>query len=227
MKIVNSLVVGLACALAVAGTAEAQNQPKKFVRVLTVHAKPDGAQRYEAFVKRVKSAAETNGQKQAVLAYQGTSGGPSDTYKFHMGFDNWAEADEIPTTLEILTKALGQEEGAKLLLEGRASIESMETHVYRLLPELCTKIQAYHPPAPFIHVVRHEVKPETNLEWLHLNARYSSAAEHEPDAPTVMRYVAIEGPGDLYVTVIPYTTGAEQRRVADHPGCAEESLRRS
>ena len=44
MKIAKAVALGLAWALAAAGTASAQ--PKQFVQVTTIHAKPDGAMDY-------------------------------------------------------------------------------------------------------------------------------------------------------------------------------------
>ena len=106
MKIAKSLALGLSCALAAAGSAQAQGQPKQFVQVLTVHAKPEGAVDYEAFVKKVMAAGEKIGQNQRVVTYQVTTGGPGYTYMIATYFDKWAETDGL------LSVARDPEQGA-------------------------------------------------------------------------------------------------------------------
>jgi hypothetical protein len=207
MKIAKVIALGLTCVLAAAGSARAQS---KFVQLLTVHAKPEGALEYEAFVKKVIAAAEKIGQKQRVLVFQVTSGGPGYTYMIVTYFDKWSETDEILSTPEIVMKALGEVEGGKVLRAGRANIESIETAVYRLLPELCTKPKAYDPPPAYLQVIRSHVKPDMAREWERVIGRYKAASEQMPETPTAMRRVSVEGPGSVYVTSSPYTKGADR-----------------
>jgi hypothetical protein len=209
MKLAKFFALGLTCVLA-AGSAQAQSQPKQFVQLLTIHARPEGALDYEAFAKKVMAAADKVGQNQRVLIYQVTSGGPGYTYMVLSYFDKWSETDDLLSTPEILIKALGEVEGAKAIRTGRTSIESTEVAVYRLLPELCTKPKAYDPPPGYLQVIRTEVKPEMTHEWERLIARYKAASEQLPETPTAIRRVAVEGPANVYVTSSPYTKGAER-----------------
>jgi hypothetical protein len=210
MKIAKTLALGVVCALAAAGSAQAQSQPKQFVHVLTVHAKPEGVVDYEAFVKKVMAAADKIGQSQRVVTFQVTSGGPGYTYMIATYFDKWAETDEPFSAPEILIKALGDLEGGKALRAGRATIESTEMAVYRLLPDLCTKPKAYDPPPAYLQAIRTELKPDMVHEWEHVIARYKAAAEQIPETPTAMRRVTVEGPANTYITTSPYTKGADR-----------------
>lgn len=210
MKIGRAFALGLTCVLAAAGAAQAQSQPKQFVQLLTVHAKPEGAVDYEAFVKKVSAAAEKVGQNQRVLTYQVMSGGPGYTYMIATYFDKWAETDGLLSVSEMLNKALGEVEGGRVLRTGRANIESNESAVYRLLPDLSSKPKAYDPPPAYLQVFRTEVKPEMTREFERVIGRYKAASEQMPETPTAIRRVSVEGPGNVYVTSIPYTQGAER-----------------
>ena len=209
MKIAKSLALGLTCVVAAAG-AQAQGQPKQFVQVLTVHAKPEAAVDYEAFVKKVGAAAEKIGQTQRVLTFQVTAGGPGYTYMIATSFDKWAETDDLPSTPEILNKALGELEGGKALRAGRATIESIETAVFRLVPDLSTKPKAYDPPPAYLQLFRTQVKPEMLHEWEHYLGRYKAASEQIAETPTAIRRVSVEGPTNVYLTSSPYAKAAER-----------------
>lgn len=210
MRIAKSLALGLTCALAAAGSAQAQSQPKQFVNILTVHAKPEGAVDYEAFIKKVTAAAEKVGQNQRVVTYQVTSGGPGYTYMIATYFDKWAETDGLLSVPELLMKALGEAEGARALRAGRANIESTESAVYRLVPGLSTKPRAYDPPPAYLRLIRNEVKPEMSSEWERVIGKYKTASEQLPEAPTATRRVSVEGPASVYITSSPYANGAER-----------------
>jgi hypothetical protein len=210
MKIAKSFALGLSCTLAAAGSVRAQGQPKQFVQLLTIHAKPEGALDYEAFARKVMAAAEKIGQNQRVLTFQVTAGGPGYTYMVASYFDKWAETDEFLSTPEILNKALGELEGGRALRAGRANIESTETAVYRLVPDLSTKPKAYDPPPAFLQVMRTAVKPGMAREWERVIGRYKAASEQMAEAPTAIRRVAVEGPANVYVTSNAYTKAAER-----------------
>ncbi len=210
MKIAKSFALGLSCVLATVGAAQAQSQPKQFVQLLTVHATPQGALDYEAFAKKVMAAAEKIGQNQRVLTFQVTTGGPGYTYMIASYFDKWAETDDFLSTPEILNKALGELEGGKALRAGRASIASIETAVFRLLPDLSTKLKAYDPPPAYLQVFRTEVKPDMAREWERVIGRFKAASEQMPEAPTAIRRVAVEGPANIYITSSPYNKAAER-----------------
>jgi hypothetical protein len=210
MKIAKFFALGLTCALAAAGSAQAQGQPKQFVSVLTVHCKPEGAVDYEAFVKKVIAAGDKVGVTQRVVTWQVMAGGPGYTYMIATYFDKWAETDGLPSTVETLNKALGELEGSKTLRAGRSNVESTESAVYRLLPDLSTKPKAYDPPPAYLQMIRTEVKPEMTHEWERVIGRYKAASEQMPEAPTSIRRSSVEGPANTYVTSTAYTTGAER-----------------
>jgi hypothetical protein len=210
MKTAKSFAFGLVFALFAAGTAQAQGQPKQFVQVLTVHAKPEGALEYEAFIKKVLAAGEKADQKQRTLTFQVTLGGPGYTYMIATYFDKWSETDGLLSVPETLIKALGEAEGARALREGRANIESTESAVYRFLPDLSTKPRAYDPPPEYLHMIRTWVKPAMSREWENLIGRYKAAAEQMPESPTAIRRVSVEGPANVYITSSPFTKAAER-----------------
>lgn len=209
MKVVRSLALGLAC-VAAATAAAAQGQPKQFVQVLTVHAKPDAALDFEAYAKKVNAAADKIGYSQRTITFQVTSGGPGYTYMVATYFDKWAETDSALSTPEILMKALGDAEGGRTLRAGRASIASTETAVYRLLPDLSTKPRAFDPPPAYLQVIRNEVKADKARDWEQVIARYKAASEGIAETPTAIRRVSVEGLANVYITSSAYTNGAER-----------------
>ena len=209
MKIVKALAWGTVCMLA-AASAQAQTQPKQFVHVLTIHAKPEGALDYEAFVKKVLAAGDKIGQTQRTVTYQVTAGGPAYTYMVATYFDKWAETDDVLPTPEILMKALGEVEGARALKAGRASIESVESTVYRLVPDFSTKAKVYDPPPAYLQLIRNEVKPGMTREWERVIGRYKAASEAQAETPTAIRRVSVEGKANVYLTSSPYNKAAER-----------------
>jgi hypothetical protein len=101
-------------------------------------------------------------------------------------------------------------EGGKALRAGRANIESIETAVYRLLPDLSTKPRAYDPPPAYLQVIRTQVRPEMAREWERVIGRYKAASEQMQETPSAIRRVSVEGPANVYVTSSPYTKAAER-----------------
>jgi hypothetical protein len=209
MKIAKALALGVVCVLA-AATAQAQAQPKQFVNVLTIHTKPEGALDYEAFVKKVIAAGDKIGQTQRTITYQVTTGGPGYTYMIATYFDKWSETDEILSTPEILFKALGDLEGGRALRAGRVNIESFDTAVYHLVPDLSTKPKVFDPPTAYLQMIRTYVKPEMIQEWEHLIGRYKAASEQVAEAPTAIRRSSVEGPMNVYITSSSYNKAAER-----------------
>jgi hypothetical protein len=209
MKIARSILVST-CVLAAAVAAQAQGQPKAFVQVLTVHTKPEAAVDYEAFIKKVIAAGDKIGQSQRTITYQVVTGGPGYTYMIATYFDKWADVDSMLSTSEILTKALGEIEGPRALRLGRTSIESTESVVYRLLPDLSTKPRAYDPQPEYLQLMRTHVKPESAREWETVIGRYKAAAEQIAEAPTAIRRASVVGPANLYLTSSPFSKYAER-----------------
>jgi hypothetical protein len=209
MKIAKSLALGLTCVLA-AASVQAQGQPKQFVQVTTIHAKPDAAMDYEAFVKKVNAAAEKVGQTNRSVTFQVTTGGPGYTYMVATYFDKWGETDDLMSVPEILNKALGELEGPRALRTGRQSIESVDTAVFRLIPDLSTKPKAFDPPPAHLQVIRTRVKPGMVQEWERLISRYKAASEQIAETPTAIRRSSVEGPANVYITSSPYTKAGER-----------------
>ena len=209
MKIARSIFVST-CVLAAAVAAQAQGQPKAFVQVLTVHTKPEAAVDYEAFVKKVIAAGDKIGQSQRTITYQVVTGGPGYTYMIASYLDKWADLDTMLSTSEILTKALGEIEGPRALRVGRTSIESTESVVYRLLPDLSTKPRAYDPQPEYLQLIGTHVKPEMVREWENVIGRYKAAADQTAEAPTAIRRTSVVGPANLYLTSSPFSKNAER-----------------
>jgi hypothetical protein len=100
--------------------------------------------------------------------------------------------------------------GGRALRVGRNNIQSAETAVYRLLPELSTKPKAYDPPPTYLSLIRNEVKPGMSREWERVIARYKAASESMAETPTAIRRVSVVGPANVYITSSPYAKGAER-----------------
>lgn len=212
MGMTRRFTAGAACVLALAmGVSFAQaQQPKQYVLALTVHAKPDGALDYEAFVRKVQAAADKLDLKQRMLVYQNMAGGPGYTYTTLTHFDTWAEVDGMMSAPEILTKAFGAEEAAKVLKAGRSAIESTTQGVFRYAPDISIKARTWATPPAYMQIWVTEVKPGKLHDFERVLALYKAPSEQDPGVPTVIRRVSVEGPSFTYVTAIPYNTGAER-----------------
>ncbi|MGZ8797768.1 MAG: hypothetical protein ACXW2F_10495, partial [Thermoanaerobaculia bacterium] len=126
-------------------------------------------------------------------------GGPSFTYNFVIPFNKWEEMDSWPSIPQILTRAYGDAEGAKILKSGRDAIEHSESAVFRNRRNLSTRPRVNDPPAAFVMVVRTEIEPGMSVSYERFLSKLKAAQEQEQGTRTVNRSVSVLGPALTYM----------------------------
>ncbi len=197
------VLLGFAC------LARAQNQPAEFIYVVTVTVKSEAVAEYEDYIKKVTAAANKVGAPQRAYVFQVVRGGPGFTYKVVLPFSKWSEVDAWALIPDMLAKAYGEAEAAKILKSGRAAAKHSDSEVFRLLPGLSTRLQNYRYPLAYTFVVRTEVKPELASAYELYMAKLKAAQEQAPDAPTIMRRASVQGLLYTYSTAIPFDKNSE------------------
>lgn len=213
MKSLRALALSLLVVLGLASPGAAQNQPgqpAEFIQVITTTVKSGAVSDYEDFGRKIVAAANKIGSRQHWTTSQVILGAPGFTYTVVLPFSKWEEVDSWTSVRDVLLKAYGQAEGARILKTGRAAIEHTETAVYRLLPDLSTRPKAFNPPPAFIHLFVTEVEPAMVPTWETLLARIKAAQEKSPQTPTAIRRVAVLGASNTYVTAVPFNKFAER-----------------
>ena len=197
------VLLGFAC------LARAQNQPAEFIQVVTVTVKSEAVSEYEDSVKKIVAAANKVGAPQRVYTQQVVRGGPGFTYKIVLPFSKWSEVDAWTPVPDMLVKAYGEAEAAKILKTWRAAVQHSDSEVFRLLPGLSTRPQSFRFPLAYVFVVRTEVKPELASAYELYLAKLKAAQEQAADAPTVVRRVSAQGLSSTYITSIPFDKNSE------------------
>jgi len=206
-----ALSLPLLCGLASLAAAQGQPaQPAQFLQVITTTVRPTAVADYEDFAKKIVAGANKTGASQRWTVYGVSRGGPGYTYSVALPFNDWSELDGWTTVAQILSKAYGEAEAARIIKAGNASIERTETAVYRLLGDLSTRPKVFDPPAAFIQLFVTDVVPEMVPTWESFLARQKAAQEKAPQAPTAIRRVAVLGASNRYVTALPFNKYAER-----------------
>ena len=216
-------LLSLSALLALTSSAPGQGRPSEFLEVVQVTVKPSGVAEYEDYLKTVVAAANKVGAPNRALTYQLVMGGPGYTYFFAIHFDRWDERESWPSIPEVLRQAYGDMEGGRILSAGRAPVERSESAVYRLQPDLGTRLRLIDPPSPYMLLVRTEVHPELASAYEIFLAKLKTAEEKEPGSPTGIRRVSVLGVASTYQTARPFSKHAER---AAWPG-TEELLRKA
>jgi hypothetical protein len=138
----------------------AQNQPAQYQFVCHVTVRPGADQQYEDYVKKIAEAFDKTESLPSWSTFQVSSGGPGGSYIVVLPFNTWAERDTWGTVPSILTKAFGEEEAAKILRAGSASMASYHMTVSSLQPELSTHPDRSSTVAANYLINRNEVKPD-------------------------------------------------------------------
>ncbi len=194
-------------ALALAGLAffatlaQAQTHPS-YVQSILVTVKPSAVTDFEDYAKKIMAAATKVGSPQILYAAQIQSGGPQFTYVFASPFSGFEEMEKWTSIPEMLTKALGDVEGAKVLKAGRATIESSETWVARTQVELSTNLKPLDLQAtPIVRLLRTDIDPAMTGAYEAYLAKVKAAQEKAPGYPTVSRRVTVLGKTSQYYSV--------------------------
>lgn len=202
MKPGRTAVLSLVLALVLAAVAAAEGPPQaaRYVQVITTTVRPSAVPDYEDYVKKIQAgAAKVKASPGQVFVHQVIMGGPGATYQVVLPFEQWGEIDAWSGVPQILTKAYGEAEGNRILKAGRAAVERSQNEVYRLLPELSTRLGAFK-GGSFLQLIVNEVEPEMVPQWEEFLAKAKAAAEKEPGGPVALRYVCVQGKFNTYAT---------------------------
>jgi len=210
MKAVVRFAFVAAFLFAIALPVVAQNEPTQFIQIITTTVRPNAVTDYEDYVKKIIAGASKIGAPQRVVAYQVGVGGPSFTYNFVIPFNKWEEMDSWPSIPQILTRAYGDAEGARILKSGRDAIEHTESAVYRTQKNLSTRPRFNDPPAPFVMVVRTEIEPGMAVSYERSLSKIKAAQEQEPGTRSVNRSVSVLGPSLVYLGANFFSKNAER-----------------
>jgi hypothetical protein len=210
MKGLKCLALAPAVVCALAPLVGAQPQPAEFLQVISVTVRPGAVTDYEDYVKKVVAAANKVGSPLRWTAHSVALGGPGYTYSVAIPFSKWADMDGWASLPEMLTKAFGEVEAARVLKAGRSAIERSETAVYRHLPNFSTRPKVFDPPAAFIQVVRTEIEPEMTSAYELFLAKLKTAQEQAAGSPTSIRRVSATGRLSVYVSASPFQKHADR-----------------
>jgi hypothetical protein len=198
---ISALAIASCLALSALASAQPAAQPAappfSFVSITTITVKPSAVPEFEASIKKINAGAVKIGVSPSNVWSVGR-GGPGFTYVATVRFAKWADMDDRPSVNEILTKAYGEAEGAKIGAAGRAAIESLSGVVVRVLPELSSAPSLVTPFA-HVRVTRINVKPGTGGKFEAYIAKLKAAQDKVGGYPGVIRYTNVLGPGNTYM----------------------------
>jgi hypothetical protein len=210
MNPVRKWVLSLGAILLSGAVCEAQN----YVHTISVTVKPGSVQEFEDYAKKVMAAATKVGSPQRIYALQLVTGGPQFTYLFSSPFQTFEEMGGWSSIPEMLLKANGDVEGAKILKAGRATIETSETRVTRTLSELSTNLKPYDPSSSaLIRLVRTEVDLAMTGAYEEYLAKLRAAQEKASGFPPTTRRVSILGDVSIYSSATYLKTAADLDRI--------------
>ena len=207
-------VLGLALASVLAAPLTAQEG--EFTHVTWVTVKPGMTAEFEDYVKKIVAGAPKANDPRAVTGYSVAMGGPQRTYAFARTFKKWGELDADLTIPQILAKAYGDVEGAKTYKAGSSAIESSETRVSRIIPELSRSGPSGGGPTAYVFVIRTEVEPSMGRTYRKYLDKIK-AAEDKHDPSPVSRRVSVLGDAQVWSTVRAFNKWAERDAVMN-PG---------
>jgi hypothetical protein len=213
MKSLKALALSLLVLVGLTSPGATQSQPgqpAEFIQVITTTVKSGAVSDYEDFGRKVVAGANKVGAPQRWSTSQVSLGGPGLTYTVVLPFTKWGDVDAWVPVRNVLVKAYGPAEGARILKAGRSAIERTETAVYRLLPDLSTRPKAFDPPPAFVHLFVTEVEPAMAPAWEDFLAKLKTAQEKSAQAPTAVRRSAVLGMSNTYVTAVPFNKFAER-----------------
>jgi len=204
------LILGLAIASALAAPLLAQEGEYSHVTWVTV--KPGMTAEFEDYIKKITAGATKANDARAVTAYSVAMGGPQRTYAFARTFRKWAELDTDLTIPQILAKAYGEMEGAKISKMGSSAIESSETRVSRVIPALSRSAPSGGGQTAYVFVTRTEVQPSMARTYRKYLDKVK-AAEDKHDPSPVSRRVSVLGDAQVWSTVRAFNKWAERDAV--------------
>jgi hypothetical protein len=162
-----SIILLLTAALTLGGTValSAQSGASQYLYVVTLDARPDMISEFENHQRQIAEARRRVGDQRTVYVYQTRTGGPVTRFRVVLRFDDYAELDSWPRVPELLARAYGAEEGARMAAEGLGYAAAPETRVNALQPDHTSGTAADPTAAPFIQVVTTVVDPALESDY--------------------------------------------------------------
>lgn len=168
--------------------------------------KPGMNQQYEDYIKKYVEAANKLGNVQPWAAFQTTVGGPAAEYFILLPFDDWGDRDAWTSPQQLLIKAFGEEEAAKVLRTGQAAVVSTETYITENQSESTAtgggSIAAYYTVSS-----THVIPSKINDYRLAISKVWSAEAKATGAPPHTMRRV-ITGDRWMFSASTPFANGA-------------------
>lgn len=181
--------------VAISGLAQAQ-----FLDVTTVEVKAGATGSFEENVKKAVEAANKINAPQGWAAFQVDRGLSGFTYMFATPFAKWGETDGWKEVPQIMVEAFGEEEATKILRTWGSTFANLHATTSRELPELSTHNKSFDDLAPRYRVIRTQVKPEMEGEYLRFLAKIK-AAQEKASSVTWIRRVSAVGTLSTYTAV--------------------------
>jgi len=119
-------------------TFPAPGQPTPVSIVTRLRATNVGGPGLEELIRRVLEAAAKVDEKRRYFVLQTAIGNPRN-YAVIQPVTDPAQLDDQPPVPELLAQAFGEKEGAKIFQEGAANLESVESEISTLQPELSNR----------------------------------------------------------------------------------------
>lgn len=211
-----SIVSVLSLALAIALAAPLFAQEGEYTHVTWLTVQPGMTAEFEDYIKKIIGGLAKVNDSRNISAYSVAMGGPGRTYAFARTFKKWGELDAEMTIPQVLAKAYGDVEAAKIYKIGSSAVESSETRVSRTIPELSRSGPSGGGTAAYAYVVRTEVEPSTGRTYRKYLDKVK-AAEDKYDPSPVIRRVSVLGDAQVWSSVRLFNKWAE-RDAAMNPG---------
>src|SRR5262249_2811401 len=181
-----------------------------FVQTTTTVVRPSMVADYEDYVKKIGAAAAKVGGQPRVSVYQAVQGTRNFTYLSAMRLANWAALDNVTNPADLLTKAFGDAEAARIIKTGRAGIETSEVALSRYMTEMSTNFRLPDPIPAFANMIRTQIKPDGGSAYQEYLTKLKAAQEQTPNHPPQIRVVSVQGPALWFGTVAFFNKYAER-----------------
>ena len=166
------------------------------------------AQEYESYMKKFVEAAKKLGDVQPWATFMTASGGPVGEYWVVIPHENWEERDSWTSPYQMLVKAFGEEEAAKLMRIRRTVVAEAHTEERVLLPESTTT--GSEPLANRYVVTRRLIKPGHGRAYRLAISKIWKSVENVPGAPKIALRGTAEGDRRVFSSTWGFESGADK-----------------
>jgi hypothetical protein len=180
-----------------AGSALAQDPPFERIQLTRVVVKPGMTDTFEAHVKVLNEARAKAGDPVGRTMWRVGRGGPPRTFLVSQRFDKWAELESLTMNREVLIKAFGEREGARISDALADTVESAETQVLSVWKGMNSWKDGAWANA---WLTESQVRPAAIPQWEQQVAARVAAAKKSPASPPTIRYRTTLGPSAHFVT---------------------------